>query len=153
MGAPKKNEFWKARASHGRSKIFETPKILMDAATEYFNWCLDNPLYESVVSSGKIFELPKMRAMTLKGLCIFLDVSYSSFDNYCNSSHERYKDFLEVTSRIKEIVYTQKFEGASAGFLNANIIARDLGLKEETKTELTVNPFLDLMKSASSEND
>ena len=29
---------------------------------------------------------------------------------------------------MKEIIYNQKYSGAAAGFFNANIIARDLGL-------------------------
>ncbi len=39
------------------------------------------------------------------------------------------------TTRVDEIIRTQKFQGASADLLNANIIARDLGLAD--KTELT----------------
>ena len=49
--------------------------------------------------------------------------------------------FKTITAQIKQIIRTQKFEGASAGFLNANIIARDLGLtdkQEITGTVITV---------------
>lgn len=137
MAAPKKNDFWKKRSKHGRDKIFETPKILMEAANEYFEWCLSNPLYETIIQSGKKWEVPKMRAMTITGLCIFLDISEDTFDNYSNPENESYKDFLGITTRIREIIKTQKFEGAAAGFLNANIIARDLGLKEKTENETT----------------
>ena len=138
MGAPKKNKFWKARSRHGREKIFTTPEILEEAANEYFKWCVDNPLYEVVIQGGKAWSVPKMRAMTLAGLCIFMDVQTSTFNNYCDKSNDSYKDFLQVTTRIKEIIYSQKFEGAAAGFLNANIIARDLGLKEKAETEHTI---------------
>ncbi|MDC9826565.1 terminase small subunit, partial [Devosia sp. ZB163] len=37
--------------------------------------------------------------------------------------------------RVDEIIRAQKFEGAAAGLLNPNIIARDLGLAD--KQELT----------------
>lgn len=137
MGAPKKNDFWKQRTKHGADKIFSTPEILMDAANEYFEWCLDNPLYETIIQSGKEWKVPKMRAMTLSGLCIFLDIAPSTFDNYCDKENESYKDFLGVTTRIREIIKTQKFEGAAAGFLNPNIIARDLGLKEQSENQNT----------------
>lgn len=43
--------------------------------------------------------------------------------------------FGSVTTRAEEIIRRQKFEGAAAEFLNANIIARDLGLAD--KSELT----------------
>ena len=39
MGAPKNNQFWKLRSKHGRDKIFKTPKILWEAACDYFEWC------------------------------------------------------------------------------------------------------------------
>jgi poly(A) polymerase Pap1 len=44
-------------------------------------------------------------------------------------------DFSTVITDIEKTIYTQKFQGASADLLNANIIARDLGLSD--KTELT----------------
>lgn len=142
MGAPKKNKFWKARAKHGRGKIFETPEILEGAANEYFKWCIDNPLYEVVIQGGKQWDVPKMRAMTVEGLCIFMDVMTKTFNNYCDKSNESYKDFLPITTRIKEAIRTQKFEGAAAGLLNANIIARDLGLKDKSETEHTIKADL-----------
>ena len=140
MSAPKDNQFWKARSKHGRDKIFSTPEILWEAACEYFEWVKDNPLYtyeviKSGQEAGRLLPIPLMRAMTIEGLCIFLDVGVSTFDDY--SRGEVYKDFSEVTKRIRDIIRTQKFEGASAGMLNANIIARDLGLSD--KQELDAN--------------
>ena len=52
MGAPKGNQFWKARAKHGRDKIFKTPDALWKAACEYFEWVDDNPLEEAIVYQG-----------------------------------------------------------------------------------------------------
>ncbi|MFB4060974.1 terminase small subunit, partial [Escherichia coli] len=43
--------------------------------------------------------------------------------------------FSDVTSRAEDIIYDQKFSGAAADLLNANIIARDLGLKEQSQVE------------------
>jgi hypothetical protein len=71
-----------------------------------------------------------MRAMTIAGLCIFLDIDQQTWANY-----RSYKDFFGVVSRVEAIIRVQKFEGASADLLNANIIARDLGLAD--KSELT----------------
>jgi hypothetical protein len=42
-----------------------------------------------------------------------------------------------------DIIYTQKFTGAAAGFLNPNIIARDLGLKEHTDTTQRIGKELE----------
>ncbi len=134
MAPPKGNQFWKARSSHGRKPIFASPDDLWEAATEYFQWVEDNPLWEDRVTSYKGVNthepVAKMRAMTVTGLCIFLDISAQAWSEY-----KRRDGFGEITARIDEIIRTQKFAGAAADLLNANIIARDLGLAD--KSELT----------------
>jgi len=132
MSAPEGNQFWKLRSKHGRDKLFETPELLWEAACEYFEWCETNPLIE-VDFRGKDaeqVELPKMRAFTLYGLCSYLDCNTAYFRNFKNQDRINAEDFSSVITRIEEIIYNQKFTGAAAGFLNANIIARDLGLRD-----------------------
>lgn len=129
MAAPKGNSFWKLRTKHGRDKLFSSPDILWEAATEYFEWCDTNPLI-AIEFNGKDAiecEIPKMRAYTWSGLEYYLGIT--SLRDY--KSKEEYKDFSQVITRIEQIIYTQKFEGAAAGFLNANIISRDLGLADK----------------------
>jgi hypothetical protein len=137
MGAPKGNKFWEARASHGRDKIFATPQDLWNAAVEYFEWVESHPLEEQVVYQGEVMEKPKslMRAMTMKGLSLFLDCDIETLNNYATKAD--YKDFFGVSERIRKVIDTQKFEGASAGLLNPVIIARDLGLKDVAVNEHT----------------
>lgn len=131
MAAPKGNRFWEARAKHGRDKIFESEDILWESACEYFAWVEDNPLWESKVTQyqGDPIDMiiPKMRAMTVEGLCLFLDISTQTWRDYCKRD-----DFIGVTSKIEGVMKSQKFSGAAADLLNANIIARDLGLKDVT---------------------
>lgn len=43
---------------------------------------------------------------------------------------------MQVTTRIDEIIYKQKFEGAAVGAFNANIIARDLGLADKKDVDI-----------------
>lgn len=134
MPAPKGNEFWKLRSKHGRDKLFASPELLWEAACEYFQWCEDNPLIE-VDFKGKDaerVELPKMRALTIHGLCIYLGVNTKYFNDFRDAGHE---DFSEVLTRIMDIIYNQKFTGAAAGFLNPNIIARDLGLTDKKELD------------------
>lgn len=140
MAAPQGNEFWKQRSSHGRKPKFETPEDLQDACIEYFEWVEANPLYEAQAFAyqGKVTmeAVAKMRAMTVAGLCIFLDISQQAWGEYRDR-----EGFGEVTTRVDDIIRTQKFEGASAGLLNPSIIARDLGLADKQdqtlKGELT----------------
>lgn len=127
------NRFWEKRSSVGRNPIFNCPSELWNAACEYFQWCEDHPLFETKAFAyqGEITttELPKMRAMTLGGLCLFLDISKQTLHNYRSNPDV---GFLEVIKRIEETIYQQKFSGAAADLLNANIIARDLGLVDKS---------------------
>ena len=136
MAAPKGNRFWEARSTHGRNPIFENKDDLWKVCLEYFQWVEDNPLWEDKPFNyqGAVVEnvVAKMRAMTIGGLCIFLDISKDTWANYREK-----EDFLAVTTRAEEIIRDQKFSGAAADLLNPNIIARDLGLKDESKRELT----------------
>ena len=137
MAPPKGNRFWEARSSHGRKPIFETPDDLWTACVEYFAWAEDNPLYSSELvkfqGEATLAAIPKMRAMTVEGLCVFLDIETKTWYNYKNRD-----GFLQVTTRVDEIMRTQKFTGAAADLLNPNIIARDLGLadKQDVKIEM-----------------
>lgn len=130
------NQFWLARTKHGRDKIFESDEILWEAALEYFQWVEDNPLkeeklfsYQGVIVSG---DATKMRAMTIEGLCLFLDISRPTWYEY-----KEHKDFSYIIGKIEDVIKSQKFAGAAADLLNANIIARDLGLKDASSNELT----------------
>jgi len=137
MAAPRKNQFWKIRSKHGRDKLFETPELLFEAACEYFQWSYNHPLKEqkAFAYQGKISRttLNKMRAFTLKGLCLYLKCSDSYFRAFKSTAIERSnQDFVTVIEEIEDIIFTQKFEGAAADLLNANIIARDLSLSDNT---------------------
>lgn len=138
MAAPKGNQFWKARSSHGRNPTFASPDALWEACCEYFEWVDANPLYEEKVFNGKDgiarANVTKMRAMTIGGLCIFLDIARSTWDEY-----RRHDDFSGIASRVDEVIRAQKFEGASADLLNPNIIARDLGLADKSETHVTLS--------------
>jgi hypothetical protein len=153
MPAPKGNQFWKLRSKHGRKKLFTTPKLLMQAATEYFQWVDNNPwikkeqLKKPTVIKDKdgnqrvetIANIPTARPYTLSGLCIYLGVNSQYFIDFKESLRpkdgekmiKKNKDFSEVIHAIEEIIRTQKFEGAAVGAFNANIIARDLGMVDK----------------------
>ena len=89
---------------------------------------------------GEVTQEPvaKMRAMTLTGLCLFLDISDDTWRNYRSN-----EDLLGVVSRAEKVIYDQKFSGAAADLLNANIIARDLGLAEKKEVKQSVSDLSD----------
>lgn len=137
MSAPLGNQFWKVRSSHGRNPIFASPDAMWEAACEYFEWVEANPLYEDKLTSYQGVNthepVAKMRAMTIDGLCLFLDIGVQTFHDY-----KARDDFSEVTARIERVIRSQKFAGAAADLLNANIIARDLGLVDKTDVKVAL---------------
>lgn len=133
MAAPTGNQFWKIRSKHGRDKLFATPELLWVAACEYFEWCEENPWKKKdwVGKDADAVYRELQRPFTLTGLCIYLGCSSGYFRTFKVMVAEKNKDFLAIITRIEEVIYTQKFEGASVGIFNANIIARDLGLSDK----------------------
>lgn len=131
------NQFWKARTNVGRPRLFASAEALWEACCEYFQWVEDNPLYEMKAFSyqGEVVQEPvaKMRAMTISGLCIFLDIDETTWRDW-----RKVDDFSPITDRVERIIYNQKFTGAAADLLNANIIARDLGLADKTEVKQSV---------------
>jgi len=104
--------------------------MLWDAASEYFEWVETNPLWEGKVAQYEgcpvEMQIPKMRAMTLVGLARFLHIDRDTWYAYA-----RHSDFSDICKVIEDIIYDQKFVGATAGLLNASIIQRDLGLVDK----------------------
>lgn len=144
--APNGNEFWKARAKHGREAIFSDPEILWQACEEYFEWVETNPLLEPDLvkfqGAATVVNIPRPRPFTVSGLCLFLEIDQTTWAEY------RKNELLsETAARVDAVIKTQKFEGAAAGIFNPNIIARDLGLadKQHVSTSLTHEQALDLL--------
>src|SRR5690554_3253930 len=129
MAAPKGNQYWKLANNWRRPKKY-TPEKLLGKALEYIEWADNNPLYETKAfsSQGQILTtaLPKMRALTIQGFCVFANITPQTFINY-----EKDQAYLDIILRIREMFFAQKFEGAAADLLNANIIARELGMAEK----------------------
>lgn len=136
MAAPKKNAFWKLRSKHGRDLIFSSPTVLWEAACEYFEatdarkWVKADWVGKDAIKVYRETETP----YTISGLCLFLDIDENTFYRY--EKEEPYQDFWDIISRIRRIIFTQKFEGAAVGVFNANIIARDLGLVDKKEQHI-----------------
>ena len=129
------NRFWKARSSAGPKPKFECADDLWSACAEYFDWVHDNPLYadQLVTFRGQATHEPvaKMRAMTIGGLCLFLDIDETTWRDWKASR----SDLSPIITRAEAVIFAQKFEGAAADLLNGNIIARELGLSDKQTVE------------------
>lgn len=134
MAAPAGNQFWKLRSKHGRDKIFESPEIMLEACYEYFDHQSKQKWEKTDYKGKEVLEvkIPTSSPFTLTGLCLFLGINtkyFTDFEKNLDTKNNKIdKDFSEVITHVREVIYTQKFEGAVIGAYNANIIARDLGL-------------------------
>lgn len=125
------NTFWKMREHAGVEALFTDPKELAEEAANYFIEVDANPWSRTEWRGRGLVDVPVKVPYSLKGLCLYLGV----LDNWWRGFKETKtyasnKVFGAVMSAIEHAIYKQKFDGAASGFFNANIIARDLGLRE-----------------------
>jgi len=122
-------QWWEKRTT---VKKIRTGRDLWRASCEYFQWIDSRPIYESKSYQYKESTWrephPHPRPYTITGLCTFLGIYRSRWKEW----RER-AEFSIVIQQVEEVIYTQKFEGASVGLFNPSIIARDLGLKDGTE--------------------
>lgn len=126
-------QLWKLRKRHGVEKKYKTSAQIWAGALGYFQWCIDNPILQKIAlsdgdSTRSVKVVPKMRAMTLEGLSVHLGITHRTWNNYA-----KMPEFELICQEIETIIFEQKFTGAAAGELNANIISRHLGLGEVVK--------------------
>lgn len=117
----------------GHPKITESPEEIWEQALEYFGWVHDNPLMELKAMSSKDdgiqkVALPKMRAMTIEGLCIWLGISRDTWNKWGRNYNGAHPEKTDVCAYINQIIREQKFTAAAADLMNANFISKDLGL-------------------------
>lgn len=125
-------QFWQQKPKGQGVMAYQTPESLREAAIEAFDWMHKHPKRRQVTAHYKgsfvrTYETLE-RPFSFHGLSMVLGISYTGLQNY----RER-KEFSEVMEWIDGVIYTQKFEGAAVGTLNANFIARDLGLAERNE--------------------
>lgn len=141
MPAPKGNQFWKLRSKHGADAIFQSPKVMFEACMEYFEetskrkW-FKNEAIKGGKDTGKIVEVPTETPFSISGLCIFLGVNSRYLEQFEESEiYKNNKDFSTIITRVRDIIDTQQFEGATVGAFNPNIIARKLGLVDKSNID------------------
>jgi hypothetical protein len=105
---------------------------------DYTKWANRNPLLGSKVVGKELVPEPRLRAWTEGGFCLFAGIDTDTFRKY-KTGEIAFNDptYKRLALMISESIREQKFTGASADLLNANIISRDLGLAD--KKEVTAN--------------
>lgn len=136
-----------------------SPERLWEGAKEYFEWCDNNPIMVAEQSKlpqrltaamtatmkpamikkflTQLIDIPYKRPYTIEGMCLHLNISRETFDNYSNI--EGYETYFDICRAIRRIIDTQHFEGGMVGQFNANIVTRKLGLAEKHSSEINLN--------------
>ena len=136
MSARPGNKYWEQREKHGRGKIL-TPEELFLLAYDYKKHTDDNPTeIEDNKGTKNVNKIKLNRPYNWAAfeLFVFEKTGLVKLEDY-RKAKGTYKDFSEIIHIIDNMFFANKFEGAAIGIFKENIIARDLGLKETTKTE------------------
>lgn len=117
-----------------------TPEEFEAAWEEYFQWCDENPWMKNEAvksgdSAGMIIQVPTARPYSEIGFCAYHGLG----EHYINQLGKRLEDaeteeergLSYILTRMRAKCRAQKFEGATVGAFNANIIARDLGMVDK----------------------
>jgi len=127
----------------GRPRKFKSPDELWELAQQYFAYSEANKwesgeLIKSGDLAGVVVKVMKRVPFTWAGFCVYLirrEIA-ADLDEYKSNRRGEYDDFADVIKQINFVMYHNKFEGATIGDFNPNIIARDLGLAEKTIAEV-----------------
>ncbi len=139
--------------TNAAGKNIETPERMWELFTEYKTWCKSNPRYENVVIPREMTTLAREleRPLTWNGFDTWLcdNGIIQDTEHYRANLNGNYTLYLGVITRIRKTMDADKFEGATVGIYNANIIARDLGMVDKqdfTSGGEAVKITLDLSK-------
>lgn len=155
MAAPKGNAYWQRRKKHGKPKAIKDADELWGYFCDYAARVDENPheVIEEKRGSGsngqgaynndeeRVKKLVK--PYTWEGFedYLFEKSVIAHLGDYRDNKDNRYDDYAAIIKHIGRVIYNNKLSGAVIGIFKENIIARDLGLKDKTETELNVKPF------------
>jgi len=139
MAAAKGNKYWQFRNKHGRDFKY-TPMEWEEESAKYFEYMSDKVWNkkEAIKSgdlAGTLIDIPTLTPLSIESFCLFMDIDRGTWDNY-ESNQDNYKDFFNITTRVRAIIESNQFEGATVGAYNPNIIARKLGLVDRQENTL-----------------
>ena len=119
-----------------------TPEELQSKVNDYFKYIDSSPIEKRKTEThkGEVKEYIEYikRPYTIEGLCNYLDITMKTFYNW-----EDCKDLIHIITRARQIIREDKLSGATAGIYNANIVARDLSLRD-TDTPQIINNIIPL---------
>lgn len=142
------NQFWKLRRSFNGNPPKYKPLDLLEKCIEYFEWNEETPILTTEVVKVRVQggaeeikheTVPKVRAMTIRAMCLYLEIGTSTWEGY-----RKKKAYSGIVTYAEDVIFTQKFENAAAGLLKENLITRELGIKEKTEVTMIEQPLFNM---------
>jgi hypothetical protein len=152
------DEHWKVIAGGG-VVVSRTADDLWENAIAYFKWCDDHPIkspktvYVGRQAGAEITERYN-RPYSVKGLCLHCGIT-EEYLRDIRAQKDRTSLYYLVISRILYIIYTQNYELAAVGVLNAQFISKalNMGGEETTPSPIKVEILTGMPELSSSENE
>jgi hypothetical protein len=123
-----------------KKKYIETPEKMWELFKQYVEHERKNPMYkrEYVGKDGNEVDTPLQVPITFEGFECYLSDNdiIQDLGKYSANTDNAYSDYVTIITRIRQNCFVQNFKGASVGLFNANLIARKIGLKEQTETDI-----------------
>jgi hypothetical protein len=119
------------------TKYIESPEKLWELFVSYVKHEAENPMYKRdyVGRDGNAVDTPLGTPITFEGFeCWLADKEIiQDLGEYSANTNGNYSDYSTIITRIRKNCFVHNFKGAAVGLFNANLIARKLGLKEQTE--------------------
>lgn len=117
-------------------KYIETPAKLWDYFKQYRDHTRQNPIIviEYMGKDIQRVEKPLQRPLTMEGFSSWLfenDIIKDVWQYFSNQGG-LYTEYMDICSRIREIIRTDQIEGGMAGIYNPSITQRLNGLTDKT---------------------
>lgn len=137
------NKFWMLRSTHGREKIFSSGEMIMAAFTEFMDHIYSQPLIEHDFVGKDATEVnkDKYRTPTWSRFAVFCHVNTGYFRDLRSQvkvkNDELSKGISVAIACVDDVLYSEKYEHAAAGFISASLIGKDIGIdKTDEPTEV-----------------
>lgn len=127
----------------GRNKLIETPEELWELFEAYRDSVKSRPRTNHVFvgKNGDDARQELERPLTMEGFEVYCFEVIGTVEHYFRNSNDSYGNFCTICSHIKKVIRQDQIEGGMVGQYNPSITQRLNGLKEQTETTITEQPF------------
>jgi hypothetical protein len=127
------------------TKNIESPERLWELFESYVMHERDHPMHkvEYVGKDGIEKHTPLETPITFMGFECWLanQEIITDLSHYSANTDGAYNDYRTIITRIQNNCYVHNFKGAAVGLFNANLIARKLGIKDNSEQVVEVKTF------------